>query len=136
MMMKRFANSALAMMLFMMACSLPATAAAVLCTQCGMDVDLNSKFSAKIVQGNTTHYFCDIGDLLSYLQAKDTESDGALVKDYISGEWVKARIAFYVRAAGKFSTPMGWGIAAFKEKGQASQFGMVMDFDEVVKALK
>ena len=136
MMMKRFANSALAMMLFMMACSLPATAAAVLCTQCGMDVDLNSKFSAKIVQGNTTHYFCDIGDLLSYLQAKDTESDGALVKDYNTGEWINAPNAYYVRAVKKFSTPMGWGIAAFREKDRASEFGGVMDFDEVIKVLK
>ena len=35
------------------------------CTECGMMVDVNSKFASKIVQADGTLYFCDIGDLFS-----------------------------------------------------------------------
>jgi hypothetical protein len=31
---------------------------------------------------------------------------------------------------------MGWGIAAFINKDDAAKFGMAMDFDATVKALK
>ncbi len=54
----------------MFAWSFPVFAGTPSCAQCGMDVDLNSKYAAKIVQGETTSYFCDIGDLFAYLNAK------------------------------------------------------------------
>ena len=106
------------------------------CTECGMKVDITSKFSAKTTQGDTTLYFCDIGDLFAYLK-KHAVSDARIeVKDFTSGAWLDARKAFYVHAEQKFSTPMGWGIAAFINKDDASKFGTAMDFDAAAKALK
>ncbi len=101
-----------------------------------MDVDLNSKYAAKIVQGETTSYFCDIGDLFAYMNAKGSPFSGAMVKDYDSGDWIDASKAFYVRAVKKFSTPMGWGVAAFREKERAMKFGEVLDADGARAILK
>jgi len=44
------------------------------CVQCGMVVDLNSRDATKIVQGETTSYFCDSGDPFAYLYAKGPPS--------------------------------------------------------------
>ncbi len=33
-----------------------------------MMVQMDSKFTSKITQGETTLYFCDIGDLFTYLK--------------------------------------------------------------------
>jgi nitrous oxide reductase accessory protein NosL len=134
--MKKLAGTALAALMIITAYSLPAIAETISCSQCGMDVDLNSKFSSKIVHGDTTQYFCDIGDLFAYLQVKKSQASEAQVKDFRTGEWINAQNAFYVHAVKNFSTPMGWGIAAFREKNGASEFGDVMDFDGVAKSLK
>ncbi len=116
--------------------SFPVFAETVSCVQCGMAVDLNSKYSAKIVQGETTSYFCDIGDLFAYVHGKRVPASGAMAKDYITGEWVDASKAFYVHSVKKFSTPMGWGVAAFREKKRAAEFGEAMDFDDAIKIVK
>jgi nitrous oxide reductase accessory protein NosL len=113
-----------------------ASAADIMCTECGMRVDMTSKFSARITHGDTAFYFCDIGDLFAYLK-KNTLKDARIeVKDYASGAWIDARNTFYVHAEKKFSTPMGWGIAAFKNKSEATQFGIATDFDATAKALR
>ena len=116
--------------------SFPAFAESIPCTECGMMVDLNSKFVAKAVQGDTTRYFCDIGDLFAYLN-KNASNDAALsVKDYATGAWIDARQAFYVLSAAKFKTPMGWGFAAFKNKESASSSGSPLDFSSAIKQAK
>ncbi len=117
-------------------CSLSATAGNIKCTECGMFVDMNSKFTSKIVQGDTTSYFCDIGDLFSYLKRKGLNDVAAQVKDYNTGEWIDAKKAFYVHSRKKFMTPMGWGIAAFKDKIIAVEFGSVSDFKAATLTLK
>ena len=106
------------------------------CAECGMKVMMDSKFSSRIVQGDTVLYFCDIGDLFSYLKKTRLNNARAEVKDYITGEWIDARKAYYANSSKKFSTPMGWGIAAFKDKNEASKAGTVVDFDGTAKALK
>jgi copper chaperone NosL len=106
------------------------------CVECGMMVRMDSKFTSKITQGDTTLYFCDIGDLFSYLKKKNEQDAKIEVKDYTSGEWLDARKAFYVNSGKKFTTPMGWGIAAFKDKNEASRSGSVMDFESTAKSLK
>lgn len=116
--------------------SLSAFAEVITCAECGMTLDLASKFTAKIVQGEKTLYFCDIGDLLSYLNRKKPENVRAEVKDYTSGEWLDARAAFFVRSEKTFKSPMGWGIAAFKDGKAAAGFGSVMGFDAAAKAVK
>jgi len=114
----------------------PARAAETKCSECGMMVMMDSKFTSKITQGDTTLYFCDIGDLFMHLKKKNLMDARAEVKDYSTGEWIDARKAYYVNASKKFSTPMGWGIAAFKDKNEASKAGTVMDFDGMANALK
>lgn len=114
----------------------PALAAETRCTECGMMVQMDSKFTSRITQGETTLYFCDIGDLFSYLKKKNGKEAGAQVKDFTTGEWLDARKAYYVNSGKKFRTPMGWGIAAFKDKNEASKAGTIMDFDGAANALK
>src|SRR5512147_265727 len=71
-------------------------AADIPCSQCGMIVDAGSKFTAKIVSGDNTLYFCDIGDLFAYLRRNKLGADGAFVKDHPSGDWIEAKAAFFV----------------------------------------
>jgi nitrous oxide reductase accessory protein NosL len=134
--MKNLLRTSLAMFILIAACSFPAFAETIHCTECGMVVDTNSKFVAKIVQGDTIRYFCDIGDLFSYLRRKVVKNVQVGVRDYGTGEWFDAGKAYYVHNTKKFMTPMGWGIAAFKDKQNASKFGSPTDFDATVKALK
>lgn len=101
-----------------------------------MFVDMNSKFTAKIVHDDTTDYFCDIGDLFSYLKRKGLNDVSAQVKDYTTGEWIDAAQASFVRSEKKFKTPMGWGIAAFKDKLSAGESGSVMDFKATALTFK
>ncbi len=116
--------------------SVSAIAETISCTECGMMVDLNSKFAAKIVRGDTASYFCDIGDLFAYLNRKGMSNAGAQVKDYGTGDWIDASKAFYVRSEKKFKTPMGWGVAAFHDKNSAAGSGVAMDFEAMAKTVK
>lgn len=134
--MKRTLRTTLTMFILTAVFAFPVVAETLQCAECGMMVDMNSKFSAKVVQGEVTRYFCDIGDLFSYLKRKDIKDAGAAVKDYLTNEWIDAGKAWYVHAEKKFKTPMGWGIAAYKDKNEASKSGAPMDFDGVTKALK
>jgi nitrous oxide reductase accessory protein NosL len=115
---------------------LSAFAETVKCTECGMTCDVAAKFTSRIIQGDQTLYFCDIGDLFSYLQRKKPSVTRLEVKDYSTGEWIDAHKAYYVHSEKKFKTPMGWGIAPFRDKERASEFGTVMDFDATARALK
>jgi len=125
-------NAALFLGLFVFS----ASAETITCAECGMTSDLASKFTAKITQGDKTLYFCDIGDLLSYQNRKKPENARPEVKDYESGQWIDARAAFFVRAEKKFKSPMGWGIAAFKDSKTAAGYGPVVGFDDAAKAVK
>ncbi len=118
------------------ACSLSAVAETITCTECGMMLDLGSKFTSKITQGEKSLYFCDIGDLFTYLNKKKPQNIRAEVKDYNTGEWLDVHKAFYVHAAKKFRTPMGWGIASFKDRNEAAGHGSVMDFEGAIKAVQ
>src|SRR5574337_1806387 len=97
-------------------------AADMKCTECGMMADRESKFFAWIVQDKNVLTFCDIGDLLTYLNKKSLSPEAARVRDYLSGETIDADTAVYVHAEKAFKTPMGWGIAAFKDKQKAEKF--------------
>jgi nitrous oxide reductase accessory protein NosL len=114
----------------------PARSAELKCAECGMLVDRGSKYYAWIVQDKGTLPFCDVGDLLTYLNKKSLSPGPARVKDYPGGDMINADKAFYVHAENTFKTPMGWGIAAFKDKGEAEKFGTVLDFAGAAKAVK
>jgi nitrous oxide reductase accessory protein NosL len=134
--MRKYLFSALQACLLIFLCALPAAAEKISCAECGMTVDPGSKFTSRIVQGEKTLSFCDIGDLFSYLARKRPQNVRAMVKDYKTGEWIDARQAFYVHAGEKFISPMGWGIAAFKDRKDAAGQGSVMDFDGALKSVQ
>ncbi len=113
-----------------------ALAETVKCAECGMSCDVAAKFTARIVQGDQTQYFCDIGDFFTYLGRKKPDATRMEVKDYPTGEWIDAHQAYFVHAEKKFKTPMGWGIAAFRDKNKAAEYGTATDFDGTAKAVK
>jgi nitrous oxide reductase accessory protein NosL len=123
-------------LLLMLLLTHPAQAETVKCAECGMACDVAAKFTSRIVQGDQTLYFCDIGDLFSYLKRKKPSASRVEVKDYNTGDWIDAHRAYYVHSEKKFKTPMGWSFAAFKDKDKASEFGAAMDFDGAAGALK
>lgn len=106
------------------------------CAECGMMVVENSRFTARILDGKATLGFCDIGDLLTYLRDKKRPAAGAQVRDHASGEWIDAASAFFVHAPKSFTTPMGWGVAAFREKEKAQAYGAPLDLAAMTAALK
>lgn len=134
--MKKMLRTSLITLLLITAFSFSAAAATISCIECGMSVDVNSKFAAKIILGDTTNYFCDIGDLFSYVKRKGLMGASAQVKDYTTGEWIDAAQASYVRTEKKFKTPMGWGIAAFKDRVNAEKSGDAMDFQAMSLTFK
>ncbi len=134
--MRKHLFSALNAGLLIFLCALPAAAEKITCAECGMTSDLASKFTSRIVEGGKALFFCDIGDLFTYLVRKKPQNVRAEVKDYKTGEWLDARQAFYVHAGEKFISPMGWGIAAFKDRKDAAGHGSVMDFDGALKAVQ
>lgn len=107
------------------------------CAECGMTVDSGSKFYA-LIEGDagTVLPFCDIGDLLVYLNKKSLAPAGARVRDHKTGEWISADKAFYVHSEKAFKTPMGWGIAAFRNREDAAAFGAPLDSKGIMRAVK
>ena len=106
------------------------------CAECGMMVDVDSRFSAQIVDAKSTLHFCDIGDLLIYLKDKKRPATGAQVKDHPTGEWLDASAAVYVHAPKSFRTPMGWSVAAFRDREKAASHGSPLDLAAMTAALK
>ncbi len=134
--MRKRLNIFLAVLGLIVICSVTYGSETLHCTECGMMLDVNSPFTAKMTSGPNISYFCDIGDLFSYLKRKDAQGAAIEVKDFVSNEWIDGRKAFFVKAEKKFKTPMGWGVAAFRDKGKASEAGAAMDFVAMAKALK
>lgn len=96
------------------------------CAECGMTGEFASRFTARLVSGGATRVFCDIGDLVSFIERTAPRQYSASVRDFVSGEWVDAAAAWYVVDKKAYATPMGWGVAAFRERpatGTALDFG-------------
>jgi hypothetical protein len=99
------------------------------------------QFSLVIPAGIEPSAFYDIGCAVKFrdkecASRQDAIDNNALVHDYLSGEQVKARDAFFAVGTG-IRTPLGHGVVAFKEKTAAEQFarehkGKVMKWHEVV----
>jgi nitrous oxide reductase accessory protein NosL len=107
------------------------------CAECGMKVDMQSRYSARaLTKDGKAVYFCDIGDMIHHLMVrKKIEVSEVYVRDFKTGEEIDARKAFYV-SSGKFSTPMSWSIAAFRDESEAKMHGnKVKGFDEAVSVL-
>lgn len=110
---------------------------AMKCAECGMAVDLASKFSATLEgAGKAILPFCDIGDLLIHLNRTSLPPSAARVRDRETGEWISADAAWYVHNEKEFRTPMRWGIAAFRDASRAARFGTPRDITQIREAVQ
>ena len=95
------------------------------CAECGMYIQGEGiKFASEMIfdDGNVK-YFCDLGDLFVFYDVhRSKERIAAIyVKDYLSGEWIEGRSAAYLSGV-KITTPMRYGILAFKDVKSAEKF--------------
>jgi nitrous oxide reductase accessory protein NosL len=104
------------------------------CAECGMTAEVDGRFSARLVAGGTASYFCDIGDMVAYIARVRPKDYVAAVRDFPSGEWLDASTAFFVIDKKAYATPMGWGVAAFRDAAAAGV--KVLDFETLRKALR
>lgn len=94
---------------------------------------------ATLPEGQEWLLFDDIGEFLRYTQIhSDVRFDIMWVPDFNDESWVKAEEAWYLESRELTSSPMGWGIATFKDeqsaKDAAAKFGgTIMTWDEVGK---
>ncbi len=107
-----------------------------LCAECGMKVDPNSKFSTEaITTAGKKLFFCDIGDMLRHFRSDRGKLKTVYVKDYVDGGWIDGEKASYILDK-RFSTPMSWSIAAFRNESEAKRWGKPVDFDGALRLLK
>lgn len=111
----------------------------VRCQECGMMASPEGVFTSYAVnKDGSKSYFCDLGDMIVHvLKKKKTDPESPIfVVDYKSKAIIDGRKAFYVQSK-SFKTPMGWGIAAFKDKNDAAAYGnKVSDFAGSLSLLK
>lgn len=125
-------------------CLLPAGTAAgaepavpelvIKCAECGMKAKVTNRFTARLVQGGSTSYFCDIGDLAAFIERTHLKEYAAAVHDFPTGEWIDVSKAFFVIDSKTYASPMGWGIAAFRDR--AAAVGAPLDFEALRRALR
>ena len=106
----------------------------VKCSECGMSAKVASRHTSRLVQGTSTLFFCDIGDLAAFIERTHPKEFAAAVHDFTTGEWIDVDKAFFVIDKMTYLTPMGWGIAAFRER--AGMTGVPLDFEALREALK
>jgi nitrous oxide reductase accessory protein NosL len=105
----------------------------VSCSECGMTAAVAGRFTSRLIINGSTLYFCDLGDLVTYLGRTQPQEYAAAVRDFPSGEWLDATEASFVIDKKTYATPMGWGVAAFRK---APAGGTALDFEAVRKALR
>lgn len=65
--------------------------------------------------------FDDVGEFLKYVTTRDGVTyDAMWVHDFNDESWVKAEDAWYLESRELTSSPMGWGVATFKDEESAS----------------
>ena len=82
--------------------------------------------------------FDDIGEMFKYrvVRFPDAQPQVVWVNDYLEQTWLKAEDAWYVQTT-EINSPMGWGVAAFRDEAAARQFqsgngGQLMTWQEVL----
>jgi copper chaperone NosL len=91
-------------------------------------------------EGEDWILFDDIGEMFKYrvVRFPDAEARVIWVNDYNDRQWLKAEDAWYVQTI-EINSPMGWGVAAFRDEAAARQFqaehgGEVMAWQDVLNA--
>jgi nitrous oxide reductase accessory protein NosL len=63
--------------------------------------------------------FDDVGEFLKYIQTRSTEFEVMWVHDFNDESWVEAKDAWYLESRELTTSPMGWGVATFKDEESA-----------------
>lgn len=108
------------------------------CDRCGMIISEPRFAASYVTTTGDVRRFDDLGELLAYRQEEQEEVFIYWVHDYYTEEWLNANEAHFVLSE-EMITPMGSGILAVHEQGQAESLvlewgGTVVTFDEL-KAL-
>lgn len=107
------------------------------CARCGMMISEARFASGYVDASGQSVVFDDVGELLAAAAKVPTLSKAAFVHDFEGGAWVRAETAFYVRVP-TLATPMGSGVAAFKDRARAEAFakprggGSVLDWKAAI----
>jgi copper chaperone NosL len=107
-----------------------------MCDRCGMIIGDARFASATLLMDGKYLKFDDLGEMLAYHRENpDVQVAAWFVHDYPSETWIRGETAFYVFNQ-DFQTPMGFGIAAFKEHTEAEKFaaehkGIIYNLEEV-----
>jgi copper chaperone NosL len=110
------------------------------CSACGMLISEPRFAAATLLENGETRKFDDIGEMVVYHMDHPNEVVQAwFVHDYGTEEWVRGEGAYFVMASG-IDSPMGSGVAAFGEEGDAEalaeEYGVaVMDMDDLRAAV-
>ena len=91
------------------------------CARCGMLVSEARFASGYVEAGGKSVLFDDLGELLAAAARDPALSKAAFVPDVEDAKLVRAESAFFVRAP-SLATPMGTGVAAFKDRARAEAF--------------
>lgn len=107
------------------------------CARCGMIIEDARFASGYVTPDGESRIFDDIGDMLTYQAEKGETVHAYWVHDYQTEAWLRAEEAFFVLAA-DIHTPMGYGLLALAEEGQATAValrnnGRVVTFAELVQ---
>lgn len=111
------------------------------CDYCNMIISEPRHAASYLTTTGAAHLFDDIGGMLLYHAEHNEEVHSFWVHDYESEEWLRAENAFYVINSAVY-TPMGHGIFAFENEGQAAEFaeqnqkGTVLGFSELLALAK
>ena len=96
--------------------------------------------AATLLANGETRKFDDIGEMMMYHMDHPNETVEAwFVHDYGTEEWLRGEEAYFVMAE-VIHSPMGSGVAAFAEEGDAAALAeehgvAVMDMDELRAAV-
>jgi len=106
------------------------------CDACGMIISEATFAAAAALEDGAALKFDDIGDMLRYQPSHpDLEVAAWFVHDTPSEAWLNAAAATYVLSPA-IASPMGHGLAAFADPGQAASFaaevdGEVLGWDQI-----
>ncbi len=86
----------------------------------GMPV-VDPRYTAAVLPENEEDWilFDDNGEFLKYVQTHDGSYDAMWVHDFNDESWVKAEDAWYLESRELTTSPMGWGVASFKDQESA-----------------
>jgi len=107
-----------------------------ICAECNMIISDPRFAAATLTQDGVMSKFDDAGGMFNF-HAKHPELEvrAWFVHDYHTEEWTRGETAFFVKSP-DVQSPMGYGIAAFNDRGAAEAFARtvaaaVLTFDEL-----